>query len=566
MSTEHPAHAAGSGSSQTGSSDTGSSDTGSSRKTLVLAAMIFAVAMTFIDQTIVSIAVPKIESELNLSINGVQWVVNGYLLALAAMFAFGGRLSDMIGHRRMVVIGVVVFALSSVACGFTPKGSFAEAWIVIWRIVQGAGGAIMYPAALAIVVSAFPVRERGRAMAIFFGVAGGLTAIGPLLGGYLSEWTWRAIFWVNVPVAIIALVLTAIARPVTQTRPGRMDVRGLVLISGGVGLAIFGLQQTQVWGWRNVTTIACMAAGAVLLVLFTLAELRERHPLIQVRTFMIRAFLVENIVLFTAMIVFIPVFFFASVYAQVALGYTSQNAGLYLLCFFAGFAPGAQIGGRRLDKVGAKEIVVAGCVISLAGFVLWAHTATQLSLGHQWYFIVLAGLGMGMMLGPANTDAINQVGRLSYGEATGVTQTVRNFGSSFGLAALGTLLITVERSNLVSRLEKLGLPSAAPHSAATSLSSTRGSSAPPSVPAALARNVFHAARLSLADGMRAVLYGMAVAMAIAAVVAAVGLRRGIHTAADRAGGDQASGDQAGGDQGRGDQASGGQTSRDPATR
>src|SRR5579875_3722826 len=134
--------------------------------------MIFAVAMTFIDQTIVSIAVPKIESELSLSINGVQWVVNGYLLAMAAMFAFGGRISDMVGHRRMVVIGILVFAISSICCGFTPNGSFAEAWIVVWRVVQGAGGAVMYPAALAIVVSAFPVRERGRAMAIFFGVAG----------------------------------------------------------------------------------------------------------------------------------------------------------------------------------------------------------------------------------------------------------------------------------------------------------------------------------------------------------------------------------------------------------
>jgi EmrB/QacA subfamily drug resistance transporter len=477
--------------------------------------------------------VPKIQSELHLSTNGVQWVVNGYLLALAATFSFGGRLSDMIGHRRMVVIGIVLFAVSSVACGLTPADSFAETWIIVWRVIQGVGGAIMYPAALAIVVSAFPVRERGRAMAIFFGVAGGLTSVGPILGGYLSEWTWRAIFWVNVPVAIIALVLTAIARPVTETRPGRLDVRGLLLISGGVGLAIFGLQQTQVWGWRNATTIGCMVAGVLLLIAFFMAELRERQPLIQVRMFKIRAFLVENIVLFTSMIVFIPIFFFASVYAQVALGYSSQNAGLYLLCFFGGFAPGVQIGGRRLDRSGAKEVVVAGSFIAVVGLVLWAGVATQLSLGHQWYFIVLSGLGMGLMLGPANTDAINQVGRLSYGEATGVTQTVRNFGSSFGLAALGTVLITVERSNLVTKLEALGLPGAAAHSAASSLSSSRGSSAPSSVPAALAHRVFHAAQVSLAEGMRAVLYGMAVAMAISGVVALVGLRRGIHSAQDR---------------------------------
>ncbi|MGH3406105.1 MAG: MFS transporter [Streptosporangiaceae bacterium] len=523
------------------------------KKVLVLTAMIFAVAMTFIDQTIVSIAVPKIQSELHLSINGVQWVVNAYLLALAAAFTFGGRLADMIGHRRMVVIGILTFALASTACGLTPKGSYAAAWIITWRVIQGIGGAIMYPAALAIVVSAYPVRERGRALAIFFGVAGGLTAVGPILGGYLSEWTWRAIFWVNVPVAIVALVLTFIARPVTQTRPGRLDVSGLVLVSGGVGLLVFGLQQTQVWGWANATTIGSMAAGAVLLVGFVLTELRVRQPLIDVRLFRIRAFAVENVVLFTSMIAFIPIFFFASVYAQVALGDGPQEAGLYLLVFFAGFAPGVQVGGRRLDKQGAKGVVMAGCAVAAVGFALWASRVTHLSLGQQWYFIVIAGFGMGLMLGPANTDAINQVGRLSYGEATGITQTVRNFGASFGLAALGTLLVTVERNHLATLLQGLGLPGPAAHSAASKLSSTRGGSAPSSVPAALARHAFHAAQLSLAQGMQAVLYGMAGVMAVAAIVAATGLRRGIHAAADAstepvvaAGGpvaDQASADQ-----------------------
>jgi EmrB/QacA subfamily drug resistance transporter len=502
------------------------------KKSLVLIAMIFAVAMTFIDQTIVSIAVPKIQAELHLSINGVQWVVNAYLLALAATFTFGGRLADMVGHRRMVVIGILTFALASTACGLTPKGSYAAAWIITWRVIQGIGGAIMYPAALAIVVSAYPVRERGRALAVFFGVAGGLTAIGPILGGYLSEWTWRAIFWVNVPVALVALILTFIARPVTQNRPGRLDVSGLVLVSGGVGLLVFGLQQTQVWGWADATTIGCMVAGVVVLVAFVLAELRVRQPLIDVRLFRIRAFAVENVVLFTAMIAFIPIFFFASIYAQVALGDGPQEAGLYLLVFFAGFAPGVQFGGRRLDKLGAKGVVMAGCAISAVGFALWASRVTHLSLGHQWYFIVIAGFGMGLMLGPANTDAINQVGRLSYGEATGITQTVRNFGASFGLAALGTLLVTVERNHLVTLLRGLGLPSGAAHSAATRLSSSHGGSAPSSVPPALARPAFHAAQLSLAQGMQAVLYAMAGVMAVAAIAATVGLRRGIHAAAD----------------------------------
>ncbi len=248
---------------------------GGRSKGLVLTAMIFAVSMTFIDQTIVSIAVPQIQRELGLTSTGVQWVVNAYLLSLAALFAFGGRLADTVGHRKMVTIGVIVFAGASVMCGLTPKGGLAEAWIITFRVIQGVGGAIMFPAALAIVVQTFPLRERGRALAAFLGIAGGLTAVGPLLGGYLTPWTWRAIFWVNVPVAIIALVLIAWSRPVTDHQPARIDYRGLVLIASGVALSVLGFQQSQVWGWSNPATGLCIAAGLALLVVFYFVEKRR---------------------------------------------------------------------------------------------------------------------------------------------------------------------------------------------------------------------------------------------------------------------------------------------------
>src|ERR1700691_3447920 len=234
----------------------------------VLAAMIFAVSMTFIDQTIVSIAVPNIQRELGLTSTGVQWVVNGYLISLAALFALGGRLSDIFGHTKMCVIGVIVFVVASAMCGLTPKGSGAEAWIVTFRVVQGAGGALMFPAALAIVVNTFPLRQRGKALALFFGIAGGLTALGPILGGFLTEWTWRAIFWVNIPVAVIALALIVLSKPATLHRPARMDYRGLALIASGVALSVFGFQQSSIWGWSNPGTWACIVVGAAILVVF----------------------------------------------------------------------------------------------------------------------------------------------------------------------------------------------------------------------------------------------------------------------------------------------------------
>src|SRR6478609_1844979 len=207
-------------------------------KSLILTAMIFAVAMTFIDQTIVSIAAPTIQHDLGLSSSGMQWAINAYLLTLAALFAFGGRLADIAGHRRMVVLGVVIFATASALCGATPDSSIDETWLIVFRVIQGAGAAIMFPAALAIVLNAFPVAERGKAMAIFFAIAGGLTAIGPLAGGYLVEITWRAIFWVNIPVAIIALFLIWKSKPADEKHPAPIDEVGTILITLGMGLSV----------------------------------------------------------------------------------------------------------------------------------------------------------------------------------------------------------------------------------------------------------------------------------------------------------------------------------------
>ena len=241
---------------------------GVSNKGLVLAAMVFAVAMTFIDQTIVAIAIPNLQKDLSLSATGSQWIINGYLLALSALFAFGGKLGDVLGRRRMVVIGVLGFAITSACCGLTPTGSIAQAWIITFRVLQGATAALLFPAAVAIVVASFPLRERGKAMAIFFGISGGLTAIGPAAGGYLTQWTWRAIFWINIPVAIIALVLIWISKPENERRPTKLDYRGTVLITGAMGLIVLGLQQSAVWGWSSFATWASIVIGVILMVAF----------------------------------------------------------------------------------------------------------------------------------------------------------------------------------------------------------------------------------------------------------------------------------------------------------
>ena len=500
---------------------------GGQSRNLILAAMIFAVAMIFIDQTIVSIAVPQIQRELGLTSTGVQWVVNAYLLSLAALFAFGGRLADTLGHRRMVVLGVVIFAGASAMCGLTPKGSAAEAWIVSFRVVQGAGGAIMFPAALAIVVQTFPFRERGRALAAFFGIAGGLTAIGPILGGFLTQWTWRAIFWVNLPVAAIALVLIAVSKPTTKYQAARMDYRGLALIASGVALSVFGFQQSSVWGWSNPAIWLCIIGGAGLLVVFYFVELRTPSPLIQVRIFHVPAFAVENLVLGISMLAFIPMFFFVSEYAQIALDKKASQAGVYLLYFFIGFVVAAQVGGRMLDRGGAKRPVVFGSVLAAVGFYLWAGKVSGLNFNAQQWYVILAGAGMGMMLGPANTDAVNRASTLTYGEATGVTQTVRNYFASLGLAILGTILVTRMRSLLTQSLVAMGTPPAQATAEAARQSQSQTPSGAGAIP--------HFVRLDFAHATRTVLLVMAGVMAAAAVVALLGLRPGVQEEAVEAG-------------------------------
>jgi EmrB/QacA subfamily drug resistance transporter len=487
-------------------------------KNLALVAMLFAVAMTFIDQTIVAIASPNIQSELSLSQAESRWVVNAYLLALAATFALGGRLADVLGHKRMVLIGIVGFAGSSALCGATPTGSGAETWIVGFRVLQGVFGALMIPAALAIVVDAFPIHERGRALAIFFGVSGGLTSIGPIAGGYLTQWTWRAIFWINVPVALVALVLTFLAHLESTSRPEPIDWPGAVLVITGMALSVLGFEQAPEWGWRNPGTWLCIIGGLAVLAVFVRLEFGRRYPLIRMEVFRDRAFIVDNGVLFFSMIAFIPVFFFAAVYSQVSLGYDATNSGLYLLVFFAGFAPAAQVGGRMLDKGGARRPVVLGSALATVGFALWASKVTDLSLGAQWVYIVLAGAGIGLLLGPASTDAVNRAIGASYGEVTGITQTVRNYASALGIAVLGTILSTVLANRLSSSFKTLHIPGRVAGQIAHEITTGKAGGAG-SAPAGVRGQIQDALRNDFAHATQAVLIGMAVALGISFLVA-----------------------------------------------
>ena len=312
-------------------------------------------------------------------------------------------------------------------------------------------------------------------------------------------------------------MLTIAAGIHTNARREPIDWPGAFLVALGMALSVLGFEQARSWGWDNVWTWACIVGGLLVLVVFVRYELRTPHPLIKLRIFRGRAFAVDNGVLFFCMVAFIPVFFFASVYSQVSLGYDASNAGLYLLCVFAGFAPAAQIGGKILDERGAKPAMLLGGLVGTVGFVLWAQKITDLSLGDQWWAIALAGAGMGLLVGPASTDATNRAIDASYGEVTGITQTVRNYGSALGLAVLGTGLGNVFASRLTDSLVGFGVPAdQAAQIAGTASDSTSGRGAAGSggdIPAQVQAQIQSAVANDFATATQWVLYGMAIALA-----------------------------------------------------
>ena len=229
----------------------------------VLWPLVPAMAMVMIDFTIVSISASTIQSDLALSETAVQWLVTAYALSTAAFVALGGRLGDILGHKRIVVSGVILFAGASLMCGLVPdSGSIAVPWLVTFRVLQGVGAGLLIPSATVLVLDAFPPAERGKGLAVFFIVAGLFTAIGPIAGSYLTEfWTWRAIFWINVPVALFSLIEFRFAKLNDVKRPARLDWRGAFLIVVGMGLTVLGIQQSTEWGWGDPATIGSIVVG-----------------------------------------------------------------------------------------------------------------------------------------------------------------------------------------------------------------------------------------------------------------------------------------------------------------
>jgi len=283
--------------------------TDANRRWWTLGAMCFALFMIMLDNTVVNVALPSIQKDLHSSISGLEWTVNAYTLSFAVLLVTGGRLGDIFGRRRMFLFGVVVFGLSSAFIGFAQT----EAWLVTGRAVQGIGAAFMMPATLSIITNAFPAHERGKAIGTWAGVSALALAIGPVVGGALVEnVSWQSIFFLNVPVAVIAVFVTLAATRESrdETSTHQIDFPGVAALTVGLGAIVLALVEANSWGWGSPRIVGLFALGAVSLIAFAIAETRVPEPMVDFSFFRSRSFVGANLVAFMVTFAMLSVFFF----------------------------------------------------------------------------------------------------------------------------------------------------------------------------------------------------------------------------------------------------------------
>jgi EmrB/QacA subfamily drug resistance transporter len=493
-------------------------------KYLTLVAMTGALSMILIDETVVSVALPSIQRDLDLSGTSLQWVMNAYLLTIAALIAVAGRLSDNFGRVRTFIIGVTIFVMCSALAGLSTEG-----WhIISMRAVQGVGAAMMIPSSQAIVTSAFPVQERGRAMGIYAGISLAFLALGPLIGGFLTEqFGWEWVFFINIPVGLITVVMTFVARPAGARIPsvGRFDWIGTVLLVAGLSALVFGLMQSSAWGWSDPAVSLSVAGGALAVALFILVELRVAAPLIELALFRSGNFTGDAVVLFIVQFALMGISVYGSIYSQDVLGFSPIEAGLALLPMTIPLLILAPRVGKLYDRVGPRWLVAGGCIAAAAGFAASAALVVDLDYWKLVPGYAALGAGIAFIMTPSNTDGMNAAPAKLRGQASGLLQSVRQVGGTLGIAALSTVILTLFRSDTADRL---GISEEQARRLNRTLSEAQRGDVPETltdVPQGTVDRVVDAFKDSFASSLRVAYVIVAVVLALGSAFAVVVLRR-----------------------------------------
>jgi EmrB/QacA subfamily drug resistance transporter len=417
------------------------------RRWWALGAMCFALFMIMLDNTVVNVALPSIQRSLHASTSSLEWTVNAYTLSFAVLLVTGGRLGDLFGRRKVFLAGVVIFASASAAIGFSPS----DTWLVAWRAVQGVGSALMMPATLSIITNAFPPEERGKAIGTWAGVSAMALAIGPVVGGFLVESvSWQSIFFLNVPVAVGAVVISlfAVRESRDETVARSVDFPGVATLTIGLAALVLALVEGNEWGWGSPRELAMFAVAAVGLSAFALVERRRSSPMVDFDFFRSRTFLGANIVAFIVSFAMLAMFFFLALYMQNIRGYSPLQAGVRFLPSTVMIIIIAPLAGRLADRVGSRPLITFG-LLCVSGALFWqSHLTVSSGYGALLPGFMLMGVGMGFVMSPMSLAAMNAVDRAKAGVASGILSMNRMVGGTFGVAILGALVATLGRSKI----------------------------------------------------------------------------------------------------------------------
>jgi EmrB/QacA subfamily drug resistance transporter len=429
----------------------------SNRRWWTLAAMCFALAMIMLDNTVVNVALPSIQRDFDASLSALEWTLNAYTLTFAVLLVTGGRLGDIFGRRFIFLIGVVLFALSSATIGFAAS----DGMLVASRALQGVGAALMMPGTLSIITHAFPPQERGKAIGIWAGVSAIALAVGPLVGGWLTEdVSWRAIFFLNLPVAAGAIIVTLFAAEESRddTVDRRVDFPGIATITVGLAALVLALVEGNSWGWGSPEVLSLFALSVVSLAAFVWVERHFPTPMVDFAFFRSRQFLGTNVVAFMVTFAMFGMFFFLALYMQNVLGYGPLETGVRFLPTTVAVMLAGPIAGRLTDRFGPRWLMTGGLVVLAASLAWQSRITVDTSFGYLLPAFVAMGLGIGFVISPMSTAAMNAVDRTKAGVASGVLAMSRMVGGTFGVAALGALVAAIGRSDLERSLPNLAEP------------------------------------------------------------------------------------------------------------
>jgi EmrB/QacA subfamily drug resistance transporter len=407
---------------------------------VILVLVCLAQFMVILDATIVNVALPSIQKDLDLSEGNLQWIVNAYALVFGGFLLLGGRAGDLLGRKRVFLIGLVIFTGASLLDGLASS----EGMLIGARALQGLGAALVSPAALSIISTTFAEgKERARALGVWAAIAIGGSAVGLVLGGVLTQYfSWPWIFFVNVPVGIAAFVFSLRLIPESRDEHahGSYDVAGAVTVTGGLMALVYAIVDAQSAGWGSAKTIGFFTLAGVLLAAFVVIELRAKAPLVRLSIFRIRSLLTANLSMFLAASAMFAMFFFNTLYLQRVLGYGPLEAGLAFLPFTAGIMVSAGLASQFAPRVGVRPVAAIGMLLTTGGLLLLAQLPVDGSyLTDVLPAIVLSSLGMGAVFMPLTLIATTGLRDEDQGLASGLFNTSQQIGGALGLAILSTL-------------------------------------------------------------------------------------------------------------------------------